>query len=40
MPKISFDIEDSELKQLEEHAKKNERTLAAQLRFIIKEFLE
>ena len=40
MTKISFDIEDSELKQLEEHAKKNERTLAAQLRFIIKEFLE
>lgn len=40
MPKISFDIDDSELTQLEEVAKKNERTLAAQLRFIIKEFLE
>ena len=40
MTKISFDIDDSELKQLEDEAKKNERTVAAQLRFIIKEFLE
>lgn len=40
MTKISFDLDDSELKQLEDEAKKNERTLAAQLRFIIKEFLQ
>lgn len=40
MTKISFDLEDSELNQLQEEADKNERTLAAQLRFIIKEFLE
>lgn len=40
MTKISFDLDDSELQQLEDEAKKNERTVAAQLRFIIKEFLQ
>ena len=40
MKKISFDLDDSELKQLEDEAKKNERTVAAQLRFIIKEFFD
>lgn len=40
MTKISFDLDDSELEQLQKVADKNERTLAAQLRFIIKEFLQ
>lgn len=40
MTKISFDIDDMELEQLEDLAKKNERTVAAQLRFIVKDYLK
>lgn len=39
MPKISLDIDDNDLEQLQIKAKESERTLAAQLRFIVKEFL-
>ena len=37
MTKISFDLDDSDLTKLQKEADANERTVAAQIRYIIKE---
>lgn len=40
MTKISLDIDDADLVKVQKEAEKNERTVASQLRFIVKEFFE
>lgn len=40
MTKISLDIDDADLARLQKEAEKNERSLASQIRFIVKEFFE
>lgn len=37
MKKITFDLEENEVSKLEKEASKNERTVSAQLRVILKE---